>query len=661
MLQPNPIQTYLLEADDLLTSIEAVALEMNDGADAANRDAVNQLFRAFHTLKGSGSMFGFDDVAGFTHHVEGALDLVRTGTLELTPGLLDCVLSAKDLIKDMLLAHQGGPPVDPAICERIVSTLASLAGTTAAVPATTQVAAAVALDTSGLVRHRIRFKPEPSVLTRGTNMGALLDELRALGECTVRADISALPTLDTLDPELCHMRWDIELLTTARVNTIRDVFMFVEDGSELSIVAEGSAGTAVPSAPRATSAPTVQSTPIMAQISTKKPIQKDATVRVTSERLDSLVNLVGELVMNQSRLKQIAGRMNNADLTLSVEQIERLIDELRDAVLGIRMMPIGSTFGRFKRLVHDLSAELGKEVDLVTEGAETEIDKTVLDQFGDPLVHLIRNSLDHGIEQAELRIRNGKPPRGRIRLSAAHTGSNVVIRIDDDGKGLDREAILQKAREKGLVAVDAVLSDRDVFNLIFLPGFSTAEKVTAVSGRGVGMDVVKRQIEGLRGTVSLASTAGRGTTVTCTLPLTLAIVDGLVVAVGGDRFVIPTAAVLENVELLRKERAAFNGRHVVAVRGELVPFVRLRQLCAVEGDDAEIEKVVIVKHADERVGIVVDRVLGSQQTVIQPLGRFCRDIGMLSGSTIMGDGRVALILDIAGVVRAAEHDPAMPS
>ena len=665
MAQPNPVQTFLLEADDLLTSIEEVVLDRNGGS--GGDDDVNKLFRAFHTLKGSGAMFDFDDVAEFTHHVETTLDLVRNGKLPVTPTLLDCVLAAKDLIKAMLGSRQGGPAVDPATGQALIGRFVSLAGgTTAPAAEATKAAEGESSAPAGPRTYRIRWRPDQAVLQRGTNVKALFDELRGLGDLQLRGRTDTVPPLEDLDPEACHVRFEAELVTAAGRNAVRDVFLFVEDGSELSIEAGEPAEGVAPSAPRAETVGSpaaarepAKTGPAVAPSSrVDKPLAKDATVRVTSERLDSLVNLVGELVMNQSRLQQVANRFDSAELLLSVEQIERLINELRDNVLGIRMMPIGSTFGRFRRLVHDLSADLGKQVDLVTEGAETEIDKTVLDQLADPLIHLIRNSLDHGIEPVEVRRQRGKPERGTIKLVAEHTGSNVVVRIEDDGKGLDRETILRKAREKNLIAADAVLSDREVFGLIFLPGFSTAEKITAVSGRGVGMDVVKRQIEGLRGSVTLDSRPGNGAVVTCTLPLTLAIVDGLAVAVGEDQYVIPTGAVLENVELVRAERSGFNGRNVVAVRGELIPYVRLRAVCEMPGDGPEVEKVVICRHAEQRVGIVVDRVLGSHQTVIQPMSRFCRDISMLSGSTIMGDGRVALILDIAGLVKQAGGTPA---
>jgi len=359
-------------------------------------------------------------------------------------------------------------------------------------------------------------------------------------------------------------------------------------------------------------------------------------------------------VMNQSRLTQVASLIDQPDLNVPVEELERLIGEVRDTVLGIRMMPIGTTFARFKRLVHDLSGELAKEIDLVTSGEETELDKTVLDRLGDPLVHLIRNSIDHGIESPDARVLAGKPRRGSLRLTAAHIGSSVVITVQDDGRGLDAQTLRAKAIERKLIAPDAVLSQRELFNLILLPGFSTAKQVTSVSGRGVGMDVVKREIDALGGSLQIASEPGRGTTISATLPLTLAIIDGLLVEIGSDQFIIPMSTVQENVELVPAERARHNGRNAVAIRGELVPYVYLRETFAIGGAEPELEKIVIVRHGADRVGLVVDRVLGSHQTVIQSLGRFYRDIEVLSGATIMGDGRVALILDLAGLIRVAD-------
>lgn len=530
---------------------------------------------------------------------------------------------------------------------------------------------------SSVERFRICFRPSPDLMVSGTNPLTLLNELRALGECEVKADLAAVPLLETLQADRCHIAWEVILTTDKGLNAIKDVFMFVEDGSDLQIgKADASAETAEKPVTAAASparptmlnpaelgsaeqgggvpSPKVQATAIAEQV-VRRTVSKESMVRVPSERLDRLVNLVGELVMNQSRLSQVSASVNVANLSAPVEELERLVDELRDNVLSIRMMPIGTTFSRFKRLVHDLSEELGKEIELVLEGAETELDKTVIDQLGDPLVHLIRNSIDHGIEAPESRVRAGKPRRGTLRLAAAHVGSNVIITISDDGRGIDTEAIRAKAIEKGLIAAEAKLSQRETYDLIFRPGFSTAKEVTSVSGRGVGMDVVKRQFEALRGQVAISSDPGTGTTVTLTLPLTLAIIDGLLVEVAGDQFIVPMAVVTENVELPRAERSRNNGRNIVSVRGELVPYVRLRETFSINTPDLDIEKIVIARHGDDRVGVVVDRVLGSHQTVIQPLGRFYRGIELISGATIMGNGRVALILDLGGLVRVANE------
>lgn len=660
MSQPNPAHIFLIEAEDLLVRIEEVVLDLN--CQEPDEEAINQLFRAFHTIKGSGAMFGFDAVADFTHHLETALDKVRSGGIQVTPELLDLILAAKDQIKALLDAGRTGDilPVEAGV--GIVQALARLSGE--------EISQKVSVP-DGAIRPqehgaedknwKIHFRPNASILRCGSNPIFLLRELRELGTVTIVAHPEGIPLLTAIQPEDCYLSWDIYLTTSAGLDAIKDVFIFVEDDSEVRIEEVQSTATPaaeLPSTSEISTKPlpssTVQQIPDRATTrevnGNRQPNSQDAGVRVSSDKLDRLVNLVGELVMNQSRLMQAASKLDAPDLAGPVEEIERLISELRDSVLGIRMMPIGATFNRFKRLVHDLSAELGKEIALITEGAETELDKTVLDKLGDPLVHLIRNSIDHGIEPAEQRIKAGKPRKGTIRLSAVHAGSNVMVTIQDDGRGLDAEAIYAKALERHLIPPDAALSEKEIFHLIFLPGFSTAKQVTKVSGRGVGMDVVKRQIDALRGTVTIFSAAGRGTTISLSLPLTLAIIDGLLVEIGGDQFILPMSMVTENVELHRAERSRKNGRNVISVRGELVPYIRLREIFYISGSDPDIEKIVIVRKENSQIGIVVDRVLGSHQTVIQSLGKFYRDINLISGATIMGDGRVALILDIAGLI-----------
>jgi two-component system chemotaxis sensor kinase CheA len=385
-----------------------------------------------------------------------------------------------------------------------------------------------------------------------------------------------------------------------------------------------------------------------------------STIRVATEKLDSLVNLIGEMVTVQARLSQTVAAKGYSDLLTVAEDVERLTASLRDNTLSIRMLPIGTTFSRFTRLVRDLSTELGKEAELVTDGAETELDKTVIERLGDPLVHLIRNCIDHGIEAPGAREAIGKPRCGTVRLSAEHSGAHVLIRIQDDGAGLDTDAIRAKALERGLIRADAELSDSELHAFIFAPGFSTARSVTNVSGRGVGLEVVKKSIDALRGSVEIGSTKGAGTAITLKLPLTLAIIDGFLTRIGAEYFVFPLSLVAECVELPCEDRHKGDnrhlGRHLLNVRGEIVPYVRLREQFLIKAEPPPVEQVIITGMNGNRVGFVVDHVIGSHQTVIKNLGTFYRDVEGISGATILGDGTVAMILDVPKLVQSAVMD-----
>lgn len=510
------------------------------------------------------------------------------------------------------------------------------------------------------------------------------------------AHVDDVPVLENADPEACHLAWDIILTTNAGLDAIRDVFVFVEDISKIDIEDVSSDIVRDPDAapPRlgdilrqrgdlstedlqgplsrqsrlgellveggqVSNAKVISSLSEQQSIAKQQTTAKNDSVRVPSDKLDALINLLGELVTNQARLSQIARNTGDMGLAAPVEEADRLTDELRDIVLNIRMMPIGTTFSRFKRLVRDLSGDLHKQIELVTEGAETELDKTVIDRLGDPLVHLIRNSIDHGIEHPDDRTRAGKPAKGTITLTAAHKGANVVISIIDDGGGLNTAAILGKAQERGLVVHDADLSDKEIFNLIFLPGFSTAQNVTDVSGRGVGMDVVKREIDSLRGSIDVHSEPGRGTRIDLSLPLTLAIIEGLLVHAAEDRYVIPLSAIEECLELTADRFATTSGRNVIQVRGVPIPLIRLRNTFDLPDPRPPLEQAVVVNVDDFRVGLVVDQVIGNHQTVIKSLGKLFRKADCVSGATIMGDGNVALILDLAGIIRSAKQDEAV--
>jgi two-component system chemotaxis sensor kinase CheA len=671
------VDTFLQECEDLLPEIEECALALSDEEDA--RETVGRLFRAFHTIKGSGSMVGLDHLAGFTHHVETLLDGVREGRIAVSPRVVELVLASADEIKRLMVIEPGSPLPFSKNREDLVAELERFASSpTSAQPVVSHPEACstpAAAEKEGLEegRWKIVFRPNPDLFLSGGSPYNLLRELGTLGAIDVVTMTEAVPLLEQMEPTTCYLGWTVTLRTVENEDAIRDVFVFVEDGAELSITLIEDPESArkqkdvVAASPAEMQRPEQSTARVSEETSTQdeggspvartsaKTQSKESVVRVPSGRLDRLVNLVGELVMNQSRLLQAASLINTPELMNPVQEMERLVAELRDDVLGIRMLPIGTIFGRFRRLVHDLSAELGKEVDLVTEGADTELDKSILDQLSEPLVHLLRNSIDHGVEPGDVRVGLGKPRRGTIRLSAEHAGSHVVISIEDDGKGIDRQAVRTKAIEKKLIAPDAVLAESELLNLILQPGFSTAKKITSVSGRGVGMDVVKKQIDSLRGTLKLSSDQGRGSKIALCLPLTLAIIEGLIVEIGPDQFIIPMSAITENVELERAQRAQKNGRNVVAVRGELVPYIDLRATFQIVGEPPAIEKIVIVRYGEDRVGLVVDRVLGTHQTVLQSLGRFLRDIDVVSGATIMGDGRVALILDIASVVHAVSR------
>jgi two-component system chemotaxis sensor kinase CheA len=522
------------------------------------------------------------------------------------------------------------------------------------------------------------------VMATGTNPLLLLDELRTLGAAVVTASVDDIPPLAEIDPAGCYLAWEVMLTTDQPLSAIEDVFVFVRDEMALDIEPVACAvpapetlavvaALASPSiVPAAAPAPEPARPPEPAKAAAAKPAQdageasdtaevdraraqreaarNGASVRVPAERLDELMDRVGELVIAQSRLHQIAALSADQQISSVAEEIERLVFELRNTTMGIRMVPIGSLFGRFRRVVHDLSRDLGKEVELAMEGEETELDKTVIEQLNDPLVHLIRNAIDHGLEDPEARAAAGKPRAGHIRLEARHAGTEVLITVRDDGRGLDRVRIRARAVERGLLAATGDIADAELFPVLFEPGFSTAETVTSISGRGVGMDVVKRTIEALRSKIDVVSPPGQGTAVTLRLPLTLAIIDGLLVRVGKGRYVLPLGTVEECVELTAADDARTRGRSFLNIRDELVPFLRLRDLFAVKAPAEDIQKVVIVSSGDLKVGLVVDQVIGDHQTVIKSLSKLHSDLEMFSGATILGDGTVAMILDVPHLV-----------
>jgi two-component system chemotaxis sensor kinase CheA len=665
------------EARELLVDLESVLLQLNeDREDAA---LVGRAFRALHTIKGSGAMFGFDDLAAFTHNLENAFDEVRKGRLPVTPELVDLTLSALDQIRAMVEEGQGGPPVDAAACGAILARLRALTagaesvavrdGRQVEVKAGSGVKPAGREDGSEQV-WRISFAPGPDLMRNGADPLLLLRELGQLGRLSIEASMAAVPPLAQLEPERCYVSWEITLTTSASRDAIQDVFIFVEDSCTLTIepgdlaTATGAVGvgsTAIAEKPGPTEALCAADRIATALEEKRKSAGRRATdnpehassLRVPAARLDQLVDLVGELVTVQARLSEIAARSQDGGVMEVSEEIERLTSALRENSMTLRMLPIRATFERFRRLVHDLARDLGKNVELTIEGAETELDKTVIDQLGDPLMHLIRNSMDHGIEPPVQREAEGKRLEATIHLSARHSGASVLIAVSDDGAGIDTEAVRSRAIERGLTTADAQLSDAEIFSFIFQPGFSTAKQVTDLSGRGVGMDVVRQKVESLRGSIDVTSRRGQGTTVTLRLPLTLAIIDGLLVKVDDQFFVLPLGSTLECIELTREEIEQANGKHVANVRGEIVPYIPLRQYFNVKTPPPEREQIMVVECEEGRCGLLVDQVLGDCQTVIRNLGRLYRHVQVVSGATILGNGAVALILDPQRLVHEA--------
>ena len=693
-------QAYLEEARELLNDLEASLLELEKTPDDA--DLLHKIFRALHTVKGSGAMFGFDDVAAFTHDVETVFDKVRNGLLAVNGRLLDLSLRACDHIRRLLDADADLDLDRLADGRALLEGFRTFGGLEAPEePIRPASASRPEPEPSGQPRlYRLRLRPLPDILATGNNPLHLLADLAECGECLSYVHVEGVNDLAALDPEACLCWWDCIIRTMGDRQALANVFLFVEDECELTIdlLDDGCAGggefvqrrlgeilldrgdispedlqAALDSQPRLgdilTERGLVAPPQVASALAEQQAVrelhrqqaatpdrgpEKTSSIRVAADKLDTLVDLVGELVIVQAQIRQAMEERGDAHMRGLAEHLERLSDSLRDSTLSIRMLPIGATFAKFRRLVRDLASELGKEIELVTSGEETELDKTVIERLGDPLVHLLRNSIDHGIEQPEARRAAGKPEQGRISLAAAHSGGEVVITVADDGAGLDPAAIRAKAEARGLVAPGQELSLKELHHLIFLPGFSTAASVTNISGRGVGMDVVKRAIDALRGGVDIDSAPGQGTVISVRLPLTLAIIDGLQVQVGPEYYVVPLALVEECVELPRLETG--EARRLVNMRGEIVPCLRLRELFAIPGSPPPIEPVVVVTVEGTRLGVTVDRVVGEHQTVIKSLGRLYRDVEEFSGATIRGDGTMALILDVPALARReAEH------
>ncbi|SFI76613.1 MULTISPECIES: chemotaxis protein CheA [unclassified Pseudomonas] len=649
------LQTFIVEARELLQAMEQSLLQLE--SDPGDQDAIGAIFRAAHTIKGSAGLFGLASIVGFTHIVEDVLDRLRDGSVAVDAALIALLLKCGDHMLELIdvVASRGETPT-PAALERGETLREALSDYQPLRTATADVVpAAVHDDTGADVLWHISLRFGVDVFRNGMDPLSFLRYLDTLGQMVqVTTLTDSIPALEHWDPESCYLGFEIDLRSTASHATLNEVFDFVRDDCDVHIravdetpessVAIGSDLTAQVEPGLAPASP--QRQPANSEAKTRD----GSYVRVNADKLDELINLVGELVIASAGASLLARSCNNDPLQEATSTVSGLVEEILDGALHLRMIPIGDTFNRFRRVVRDVSQELGKDIELIISGAETELDKTVVEKIGDPLMHLLRNAMDHGIESADARRAAGKSSKGHLSLNAYHDSGSIVIEIADDGAGLNRDRILEKAQERGLVASGAVLTDQEVYNLIFEAGFSTAEAVTNLSGRGVGMDVVKRNITLLRGTVDLDSRPGQGTVVRIRLPLTLAIINGFLVGIDQSTYVIPLDMVQECVELDDRQRQSSRDQGYLDLRGEVLPLVDLRDHFSHEGPAARRQNVVVVRYAEHKAGLVVDDLHGEFQTVIKPLGKLFGALRGISGSTILGSGAVALILDVPALL-----------
>lgn len=641
-------ETFFEEAAEHLGTMEQGLLNLE--TTGADQELLNTIFRSAHSIKGAAGSFGFKEIAGLTHVMENALDRLRGGTLAPGPGLTQLLLRASDRLRELVDATKRGDASGIETADLIGELETILAGNvTADAVASAPEPPAVA----GEFVHRVRFEPEREFFLQGQDLFLLLRELGEIGEIVeVTCHREALPALETLDPEQCWLAWTVRVRTDRPARELRDVFMFVEGACRLDVETESGPASAAAPAPGAVA-------PGRAERRAGPDRRTESTsIRVPTEKVDTLINLVGEIVIAQAMVNQaITGLAMTTALEEALAVVQRSTRDLQEQVMAIRMLPIGTVFNRFPRLVHDLGATLGKRVRLEIEGAETDLDKSVIEQLGDPLTHLIRNSVDHGIEMPDVRRAAGKPEEGVITLRAFHEGGNVLIEVGDDGKGLDRERIRAKAVAQGLIGPDADLTAEEIHGLIFAPGFSTAAVVSDVSGRGVGMDVVKRNVEALNGAITVHSEPGRGSRIRIRLPLTLAILDGLLVKLGRETFIVPLLSIRQSVRPEPADvRTVLGGRgELFLLRGEQLPLVRLSRLYGIAGAvESPPDGIVVVTETDgHRFGMLVDDVIGQQQVVVKSIESNYRKVEAVMGATILGDGRVAFIVDVAELHRVA--------
>ncbi|MBF0266209.1 MAG: chemotaxis protein CheA [Gammaproteobacteria bacterium] len=674
-------QTFLEESDEGLDVLESGLLALDSGS--ADEDVIHAVFRAAHSIKGGAGTFGLNEIASFTHIMETLLDEMRDGRREITQEAITALLNSVDVLRDMLeaAAEDVPPPMENA--EQVTQELEAILNGVgqATIQTTTQATTneqVVDEESVASVGWKVFFKPMEHMLRTGNDTVRILRELSALGEIKLTSDTSEIPDFSLMDPELSYISWNAELTGEISKEQITEIFEWVDEDCELVIEPFGEAKveeTAVPEAvavaaetvqvaPETTAQPaTVQSEPAAQPVAAKKERKKEGgSIRVGTDKVDELINMVGELVITQSMLSQMGSDFSMQrleDMREGLSQLERNTRELQESVMRIRMLPISFSFQRFPRLVHDLSSKMGKKIELKLSGEQTELDKTVMEKIGDPLVHLVRNSLDHGIEKPEVRVEAGKPETGTIHLNAYHQGGHIMIEITDDGAGLPKDKLLAKAIKQGLTTESEGenMPDDKIYDFIFHPGFSTAETVSDVSGRGVGMDVVRKNIKELGGNIELSSEWGKGTKFTIRLPLTLAILDGQLLRIGDEVYIIPLVSIIESVEIDPSQISSIaGGNEVYKLRDEYIPLLHLDKMFRRPPRHNALEDslMVVVEGDTHNLGIIVDDLLTQQQVVIKSLESNYKRVEGISGATILGDGTVALILDMMGLIAMSQ-------
>jgi two-component system chemotaxis sensor kinase CheA len=689
------------ESRELLAAMEKALLQLE--LESGSTDIVDAAFRAAHTIKGAAGMFDLRLITGFTQVLESVLDLVRSGKLQVEPEFVSLLLSCCDylrLLVDAIEQEAEQTDPDPDLRQSLLGSLGDLLGDAGSgrglarrdPPLT-------AAEQGGHWHFSLRFGPD--LLRDGMDPLSLISYLRDLGTISyIYTRTDGIPSADELDPERCYLAFELGLRSAADRGTLEHAFDFVRADSQIAILAPQSgvaeyiqiirsmpgssrklgellvdsgalSRAALESALAAQAAQKPGANPRLGEILVAEHLvaapvvaaalgkqrqgadrrgAEQRIIKVDASKLDQLISLIGELVIASEGARLTAAQSRQIEVVEAMGRVVPIIEQVRDRALDMRMLAIGEVFQRFPRVVRDVAKELGKEIELMISGAESELDKSMVDKLFDPLVHIVRNSIDHGIEALAERAACGKRPQGRLRLHAYHESGCIVIEITDDGRGLQRDRILAKGIERGLVSAQAELSDDEIYQLIFAPGFSTAQAVTGLSGRGVGMDVVKRSVEQLRGEIELASRPGKGTRLRIRLPLTLAIIDAFQVGVGETTYVIPLESVVECVSMTT---ASSGSQTLLSLRGEPLPYIRLREVFGLEPFQGTRESLIVVSHGPRRIGVVVDRLLGDMQAVIKPLGQLFRGSKTVTSSTILGDGTVALVLDVPTLVARA--------